>query len=141
MIMKYLTVIILLFALVSCKATSSATDANKQTVLFLKLGEAVDAGSKAKNIAGYKIDKKIKISLTQQTDLLEELNNPANFEKAVRRCAFEPTYAVLVNNQLYALFDIEFCPKIQLSPQNDGKIQDLKQNNTLKELIIRITKK
>lgn len=139
--MKYLTAIILLFTLASCKAKSSKNIANKQTVVLLKLGETVEESSKVKNIGGYKIEKKIKITLAQQKVLLDEINNPTNIEKAVRRCAFEPTYAVLVNNKLYALFDIEFCSKIKLAQNHNSNILDLKENNKLKELIHSLIKK
>lgn len=139
--MKYFSVLLLIITLFSCKANSEANTPSKHSLQLVKLGDPVEENAKSKNIAGYKIEKNIKLSKTQQADFLKEINNPENLEKIVRRCAFEPSYALVANNQVIAIFDVEYCPKIQLVQQNDGKILDLKQNNALKELILNITKK
>lgn len=130
-----------MISLFSCKAKSDASLVNNSKLQLVKLGDAVAENSKTKNIAGYKIEQNFKLSKAQQAALLKEINNPSNIENATRRCAFEPVYALVENKQVIALFDVEFCPKIQLTQQNDGKIQDLKQNNALKELINSISKK
>lgn len=139
--MKYFTAVIFLLALVSCKAKNKANIPNTQTVQLLKLGDAVEENTTLKNIAGYTIAKKIKVTKTQQNDLVKEINNSSNVEIATRKCSFQPAYAVLVNDRIYAIFDTEFCPKIKLTQSNNSDIMDLKENNKLKELINSIIKK
>lgn len=139
--MKYLSLLILIISLFSCKASNEANMLNRNNLHLVKLGNPQEGNNPTKHIAGYKVEKKIKLSKTQQAAILKEINNPANLDNIVRRCAFVPTYAVVENKKVIAIFDVEYCPKIQLLNNNNSKILDLKQNNPLKDLIISITKK
>ncbi len=139
--MKTLTFYILSVVLISCngmKDISEIKDADTMTVCLLSAEvynqESQDAAKEY--LERREIVRKLVLEGEQRASLLKEFLEDSNYEPLSRKCKFEPVYALLVNDQLFALFDVEYCPTIKyVNRGEDSKYIGITTENTLKKLL------
>ncbi len=72
----------------------------------------------------------------QRSKFLEEFENEKNYEPITRKCELNPVYSLFVNDNLYALFDVEYCPTIEyVHKRKKSKFEGIITNNGLKEIL------
>ncbi|MBC8756079.1 hypothetical protein H2O64_15485 [Kordia sp. YSTF-M3] len=139
--MKTLTFYIVSLLLISCngmKDISEIKDEDTMTVCLLS-NEVYNADSQdtAKEyLERRQVVRKLVLEGDQRASLLKEFLNDSNYEPLSRKCKFEPVYALLVNDKLLALFDVEYCPTIEyVNKEKDSKYIGITAENTLKKLL------
>ncbi len=84
-----------------------------------------------KQIANRKVVSSIVLESSEKKGLIKSLRNKANYGPVSRRCRMEPTYALEIDGEVVALFDIEFCPRIQYLAGSKDILYDIKTENSM----------
>lgn len=92
-------------------------------------------------VLDYPVSRKTPMSTKQAKQLISRLKEGQVNSREVRRCPFDPTYAILVNNKPYVLFNAIDCPRV-MYPSGGKAVKpiDLKDHNGVQSLVDKIIK-
>jgi len=139
--MKKITFFLISILLISCsemKDISAIKDAENITVCLLsaEVYNTTLQDATKKYIERREVLKTLDLKGEQRTTFVKEFVNDANYELIMRKCKFEPVYAILMNGKLFALFDVEYCPTMHyVNNKKDAKYIGIAAENTLKKLL------
>ncbi|TDQ79480.1 hypothetical protein [Sphingobacterium yanglingense] len=92
-------------------------------------------------ILDYPVSKKISLRPKQAKQLISRLKEAQVSSSEIRRCPFDPMYAILIDNKPYALFNAIDCPRV-MYPSGGKAVKpiDLKDHNGVQSLVDKIIK-
>lgn len=144
--MKGITFLIISIVLISCREMKDATilkEAKNMSLCYLS-EEEYDKDSQLETNEYFEqrqVLKKIDLNEQQRELFLSEFLNQENYEALTRRCEFQPVYALVVDQKLYALFDTEYCPTIQyVNNKEDDQFLGVTTENTLDRVLRKLMK-
>lgn len=86
-------------------------------------------------IAERQVESSVVLDGSEKKELIKAMVDKANYQPVSRRCLMAPTYALEVDGNVVALFDPEFCPRIQYTG-GAGEIEfDIKAENSIKSVL------
>lgn len=132
-------IIILITALISITSCENAMkklnhlkNGKKVQLLYLDSIESKDEIAGEQYVNKRKVLKEFELSEEEKNNLIKTIIKKDNYEPLTRKCKFEPVYAIKVDNEIVAIFDVEFCPALEYFEQNgSSQILQLKTNSTL----------
>lgn len=126
----------------SCKkgnGLDSLKNATNIHLLYLDALKAKTFKENVKYIDDRKVLKDFNLSKSDKEKLIEVIIKKDNYEPISRKCEHEPVYALMVDNKLVALFDVEYCPYLQYIKEDGSKETfQLKTNSLIKKEIKKI---
>ena len=139
--MKKITFFLISILLISCsemKDISAIKDAENITVCLLSAEvynkESQDATKEY--LEKREVLRTLDLKGEQRTLFLKEFLDEKNYEPLSRKCDFEPVYALLMNDKLFALLDVEYCPTMEfVNNKKSAKYIGITTENTLKKLL------
>lgn len=139
--MKKFVFFLISILLISCsemKDISAIKDAENITVCLLsaEVYNATSQDATREYIERREVLRKLDLKGEQRTSFLKEFLDENNYEPLSRKCKFEPVYAIVVNEKLFALFDVEYCPTMHyVNNKKDAKYIGITAENSLKKLL------
>jgi len=138
--MKTLTYYIFSLFLISCtemKDFSSIKEDESITVCLLSAEVYNEASQDAAKeyLERREVVNKLTLEGEQRATFFNEFLDESNYEPLNRKCKFEPVYALVVNNKLFALLDVEYCPTLQYVNGKNSKYVGIAAENSLKKLL------
>ncbi len=139
--MKGITFLIISIVLISCREMKDAKvlkEAKKISLCYLS-EEQYDEDSQTQLNEYFEqrqVLKEIDLNEQQRQLFLNEFLNQENYEALTRRCQFQPVYALVVDQKLYALFDTEYCPTIKyVNNKEEDQFLGVTTENTLDQVL------
>lgn len=97
--------------------------------------ESTDGVSDSTLVGGYKVMKTRALQDSDVKVLRDALEKAKEQDDVVKRCPFEPVYALTANDTLLLLFDMEYCPRMEDLSVEVSKMYELKSDNNLKKIV------
>ncbi|MFD2554533.1 hypothetical protein ACFSQW_09035 [Sphingobacterium tabacisoli] len=91
-------------------------------------------------IKGYKILKSTPLQDSDVKTLRTALNNAREEGDIIKKCPFEPVYALTSKDTLVLLFDIEYCPRMEEIGAVGNRQYELKNDPRVKKVIEKLFK-
>lgn len=87
-------------------------------------------------ISNKEVLKKVDLTKKQMTLFRKEFLKEKNYGKYNRKCRYDPAYALLINEELYATFDLKYCPGIKYYLESDEIVfKEITVNSTLVDVV------
>lgn len=144
--MKAISFLIISIVLISCremKDVSAIKEAKSISLCYLS-EEEYDKDEQIQTkeyLEQRQVLQKIELKEEQRDLFLNEFLNQDNYEALTRKCQFQPVYALLVDNKLYALFDTEYCPTIKyVNKKKEAQFLGITTENTLDKVVKNLIK-
>lgn len=91
-------------------------------------------------IKGYKILKSMPLQDEDVKTLRTDLSKAREAEGVIKKCPFEPVYALTSKDTLVLLFDVEYCPRMEEFTAGSSQLYELKIDPTLKKTVNKLIK-
>ncbi|MDR2282279.1 MAG: hypothetical protein LBE37_03685, partial [Sphingobacterium sp.] len=120
-----------LLATIGFSALAQQKKVNKEVYeLCFLLPQDMEPLHSTLQVLDYPVSKKISLRPKQAKQLIARLQAVQVSGTEIRRCSFDPMYAILINNKPYVLFNAIDCPRaMYLSDGKLAKPVDLKDQN------------
>jgi hypothetical protein len=94
-----------------------------------------DTASATRVIADRQVENSLVLTGKNRDQLLRALRKKENYQSVSRRCLMAPLYALEADGKIIALFDPQFCPRIQyLGGDKESELDIVAENSILEAL-------
>lgn len=143
--MKY-TALFILLAITCCNSQmeqlKSIKEAKDIHILLLSETENNDAEEDENYVRKRQILKEVKLNEDQKKEFIKKILEKDNYEPLTRKCKFEPVYALRVDDNIYATFDVTYCPTLEYTDElGEITLLGIKTNNSLIAIVKEIMDK
>ncbi|MFD2554537.1 hypothetical protein [Sphingobacterium tabacisoli] len=130
----------ILFMTIGFSAVAQQKKGNKEVYeLCLLLPQDIEQLDAFVQVLDYPVSKKVSLRPKQARQIITRLKGAQVSGSEVRRCSFDPMYAILINSKPYVIFNAIDCPRaMYLSGATPTKPVDLKDSNDIQSLIDKI---
>lgn len=91
-------------------------------------------------IKGYKILKSTPLQESDVKTLRAALHKAREADGIIKKCPFEPVYALTSKDTLVLLFDVEYCPRMEEFTAGSSQVYELKIDAALKKIANKLIK-
>lgn len=120
-------------AAIGCQDSGEFRALKKASEVTLhKLGsQSSETNQKVRIIADRAVESSVLLDGADKKNLIKAIMDISNYQPVSRRCMMSPAYALETDGKVIALFDPQFCPRIQYMGGDREVEYDIKTENNI----------